>query len=159
MEKWFRRAVSANPIHFRDVGSLDAYVAKLYYLQPKWFGSVEDCLAFGRECAATHDYRDGVTSVLIDAHEGFAKESADPTAYWYDPAVWTDVQSVFVPPIQASPEDHSYRTRYAFWACRCGQWKIADEQFKMLGENIEPLVWPTKAASDAARAEAAQRAR
>jgi hypothetical protein len=41
MELWFNRAMELNPLCY------DAAYAKLYYLEPKWHGSVEDMLIFG----------------------------------------------------------------------------------------------------------------
>jgi hypothetical protein len=157
MERWFQRAIKADPAHSYEYSDSDAYNNKLYYLQPKWFGSLEECLTFGRECAATRNYRDNVTWVLIDVHQEFAKMTGNPAAYWRHREVWADLESVLLPPVKADPENHGARTRYAYWACQCERWKIADEQFKLLGDNVVPQVWPSKAASDAARVEAAQK--
>jgi hypothetical protein len=157
MELWFQRAIAADPGHFDEYNGTDAYRSKLYYLEPKWYGSLEECLAFGRECAATHNYRDNVSDVLLDAHRGFAEMAETPKAYWRYPEVWADVNSVLLPQVKADPQNSHARTKYAYWACQCEQWKIADEQFKLLGDRLSPIVWPTKEASDAARQEASQK--
>src|SRR6185503_19500901 len=44
MEQWFKRAMDLDPKNYR------ACDIKLGYLQPKWYGSAEDMVAFGREC-------------------------------------------------------------------------------------------------------------
>ena len=55
MEEWFRRAMKADP------GNYSACSRKLYYLEPKWYGSEEEMLAFGasawRRRTGMHDCR------------------------------------------------------------------------------------------------------
>jgi uncharacterized protein YqfA (UPF0365 family) len=46
MELWFDRAMAADP------NNRDACKAKLYNLEPKWHGSAEEMVKFGREWAA-----------------------------------------------------------------------------------------------------------
>jgi len=81
MEMWFKRATDLNPNYY------DAFHAKLYYLEPKWFGSPEDMLAFGRECVASKKWGGRVPLILRDAHEVLAKlEKKDQRAdYWKRP--------------------------------------------------------------------------
>jgi hypothetical protein len=62
MEKWFTRAMEA------DGNNQPACSAKLNWLDPKWHGSVEEMLAFGRECRDTKNWRTGITLLLADAH-------------------------------------------------------------------------------------------
>ena len=38
------------------------------WLDPKWHGSVEEMLAFGRACAATKNWQADITLVAVDAH-------------------------------------------------------------------------------------------
>jgi hypothetical protein len=161
MEMWFKRAIAANPIHTaeRGNGPWDAYLGKLEFLQPKWYGSEKECLAFGRECVATRNYRDRITWVLIEELQNLAEASGDAKAFWRSPAVWADVRSVLLPMVKADPANVTFRNRYARWAHYCGQWKIADEQFKLLGNRVDLSVWGNQEAYDAARAEAAGKAR
>lgn len=158
MEKWFKRAVDADPTHYSNASVVDAYSAKLYYLQDRWNGSVLDRLAFGRECAATRDYRDRIPEVLMEVLRELADQSGDANGYWRNPVVWTDVSSVVRPQAMADPVDAWAGSRYAYWAWKCGEWKLADEQFKRLGDRAVPAVWTNKAEFDSARAESALKA-
>jgi hypothetical protein len=161
MEKWFSRAIAANPQHLHAypyVGHTDAYDIKLRYLLPRWHGSAADMLQFGRQCAATHNWRDGVTWVLMEAHLELASESPDSSGYWRLPGVWQDVQSVLHPPAVADPKDHEAVTMIAYWAWKCGQWKEADQAFKALGGDVQSAIFGGNDACEAARVESAANA-
>jgi hypothetical protein len=56
MEKWFQRAITADP----DCDP--ACRSKLYYLEPKWHGSLQDELNFGKQCLAARRFREGLPS-------------------------------------------------------------------------------------------------
>ena len=44
-------------------------------------------------------------------------------------------------PLNADPDDLVSRNRYAYWAYRCRQWKVADDQLKILGGNLDIGMW------------------
>ncbi len=129
MERWFKRAVEANP----DNSDLCWY--KIYYLFPRWHGSHEEMLKFGHECVATGNWHGQIPFALARVHLAIAEEAEDRAAYFKQPAVWQDVQAVFRPFFDLYPEEHYHRNLYARLACECGQWKVADEQFKIIGES------------------------
>jgi hypothetical protein len=99
-----------------------------------------------------------VSWVLIDAHTMLSQEAADPVAYWHQPEVWRDVRSVVSLSLDADPQNNRLRSDYAYWAFRCGQWKLADEQFKLLGDRIETSFFGSEEAYRAARDKAATKA-
>jgi hypothetical protein len=132
METWFQRAMKANP---------DNNVAcqeKLIYLQPKWFGTPEDMIAFGHECRDAMNWHAQLPFLLIDAHQQLAKMMADPQAYYHQPEVWEDIDSVYRQFFAAWPNEPYTRSRYAYYASLCGQWGIAREQFQRLGDKADP---------------------
>ena len=131
MEMWFTRAINANP------DDADACENKLSFLEPKWGGSAEAALAFGHTCLATEDWSSALPQVLIDAHIDLSKESGDPTQYFSNPDVWTDAQKVYTGYLAANPDSTKYRSWYAFLACKCGKFTIAETQFKQLGSHID----------------------
>ena len=132
MEKWYRRAMEADP------DNLEAVREKMYYLTPKWHGSAEDMLAFGRELVAQKNYYAFLPGYLASAHTTLSSYATDPDEYFHDPQVWEDLQSVFLPAIAAWPQDLGYRSRYAYFACKCGQWAEAKKQFDILGNDVMP---------------------
>jgi hypothetical protein len=153
MEKWFGRAISADP------GSLGACRAKLYYLEPKWHGSPQAMLAFGHQCQTTRDYRDGVPYILLDAYVALSKYVDNETAFWHDPAVWKDIESVVKHGVEMYPDNAHDRSIYAYWAWRCGHWSVASAQFKLLGDKLDKSVFDNDTRKiEQARTESAQNA-
>ena len=61
MELWFQRAIDA------QFDYLPVYDSHLFYIHPRWGGTLEKMLEFGRACAATKRFDTGVPAVLEDA--------------------------------------------------------------------------------------------
>ena len=132
MEKWFSRAMEA------DGDNYDACMAKLNWLEPKWHGSVEDLIAFGRACRDTKNWRAKLTTVVGVAHrhvmpylEGEAQER-----YMRSPEVWNDIRPAYEEYLKHVPSDNQVRSEYAGLGYLCGQAKKSYEQFQALGENV-----------------------
>ena len=135
MERWFRRAMDAHPDDYPAASN------KLNFLQPRWGGSDEALLAFGRQCAATHDWLSRIPYILLDAHHDIAKDlSEDEQAtYWKRPDVWADLKKMFQAEFSEISEDWPHhRTLYAIFAFRAGDWPTANEQFKLLHDQPDP---------------------
>lgn len=140
MEKWFARAVAADPDR-RDAlypDGYDAYDWKLEYLQPHWHGMQTDPVVFGRECAATRNWRGGVAQILLDVHQSTRDRLPTQNAYFARSDVWAEVESVVLPPVRMAPWDVAARTRYAYYANRSDRFETADEQFQLLGDRADP---------------------
>ena len=147
MEIWFRRALEANPDDYKVCAS------KLYYLYPRWHGSHQEMIAFGRQCAAGENYFAGIPFILAQAHAQVAEESSDPQAYLQGDEVWADIARVFDDALQLYPTAR-LRSEYAQWAVRCGRWVAADKQFRILADRPDPAIFPDKRAYDALRQQA-----
>lgn len=152
MELWWKRAMEAAP------DSYEACARKLHYLEPKWHGSAEDMVAFGRECLETCNWGSRIPIILVEAHILAAGYQNDPDAYIARPEVWKDIQSVYLPYLEAFPERHHDRSMYAKLACRAGQWMVADEQFKRLGNHARMIVFGKRQTCNQMRQQAAAKA-
>ncbi len=162
MKLWFTRAVRADPDADRPPFGLiqDPYEIRRETLQPKWGGSREQLLAFGRECLAGRNWAGGAPYELVYIHEKMAADSPDPDAYYRLPDVWPDVDAVFTGVLRVWPDDAWLRTRRAMWAYRCGQWAEADKAFKRLGDRADPDAFDaTPESLAAARRECAEKAK
>jgi len=155
MEKWFKRTMAASP------DAMNACRRKLAYLYPRWHGSNEEMLAFGRECAATGNWWGPLPEILIEAYEEIAKFSTgDAKALYRDPATWRDMNSVygaFLEVYPDSPRAPRYRNLLAKWACHCEQWKEAAKLFAEIGDNRDETVFRSKAVYDYWRRKAAKK--
>lgn len=129
MELWFKRATDLDPDYY------DAFAAKLYYLEPKWYGSQEDMLEFGHECVASKKWGGHVPLILRDAHESLARylPKEQQAAYWERPEVWKDLKSAFDKFFELNPQEVGWHHNYALYAYRARQWDELNRQILLLG--------------------------
>lgn len=153
MELWYRRAMEANP------DNVDACKKKMYYLEPKWHGSAEDMLAFGRELLAGGNWDARLPFQLIDAHVTLAGYEKTPPDYYKKADVWKDVKSVYDGILAREPGSAHFRSWYAKLSCWCGEWAEAQRQFERLGAKVDVSVFKDRAELDKLKAEAAQKGR
>jgi hypothetical protein len=131
MEMWFQRAIKTNPDDY------DAYKGKEWYLQPRWFGSVDDIMSFGAECAKTNNWQAKLPVILC---VGIAEASdQDPTLYARDD-VWKAVEKVYRDYLAHYPNSISYRTAFAKHAYDGGHLNVAREQFNILRGDFDKSV-------------------
>src|SRR5262249_7702457 len=109
--------------------------AKLLYLEPKWHGTPEEMIAFGRECLKTRNWYARLPDILLQAHLRMGSYVKDPDTYYSQPQVWEDVQSYFIPYLKVYPESKYDRALYGRLAFLCQHYPMANEQFDMLGKE------------------------
>lgn len=129
METWFQRAMAL------DTNFYEACHAKLYFLEPKWYGSAEEMLEFGRECAQSTEWGGRVPLILVDAHRalsGYLAES-NRLEYWKQPEVWPDLKMAFDRFFELNPDEISWYHNYAWYAYHGEQWKVLNELLPKLG--------------------------
>ena len=127
MEMWYKRALAFPQNHS------EAIRQKLWYLEPRWYGSEEECLAFAREIMKSDLYYDQELLQPFFVHQSFAEyfQSTRPD-YWNEPQVWPDVEASFERFFERSGEDDKWRKIYIRCAWRCHRWKKMDEQISKL---------------------------
>jgi hypothetical protein len=131
MELWFERAMKA------DGNDRTACWSKLDWLAPKWHGTAEEMLAFGRQCRDTKNWRTGITLLVADAHWRIAgMRGQDQIAYLKSPEVWADIQSVYDEYLKHHPEDDVARNKYATFCYLSAHYREAEEQYVALGDRI-----------------------
>ena len=138
VETWYRRAMWADP---------DSYLAcatKMYDLDPRWGGSFQEMLKFGRECRDGGNYRGRLPLILARAHELISMSQQDRPAYFRGPGVWEEVSTEYEKELAMYPVDKKLRTRYAILAAFTRHWAAANRQFKILGDfgwsNVTGLI-------------------
>ena len=130
MELWFNRAMELDPNDY------DACNTKLLYIEPKWYGSVDDMLGFGRECAQNTNWGGSVPLTLVDAHYDICNQYIDQserTNYWKQPDVWDDIKSAYEQYFQLYPNDASRIPNYAWYAYHAEDWDKLNELIPKLG--------------------------
>lgn len=151
METWYRRALEADP------DNLDAVRAKMHYLEPKWYGGAEDMLIFAAELRDSKNYHAAFCEFTIEAHFTLSGYAENPDAYLREPAVWAELRPIFEHQLAAWPDNHRFRSRYAYVACRCGQWATAKQQFDLLGDRADAFQFGGNQQMEQFRRQAAQK--
>ncbi|SIN84083.1 hypothetical protein SAMN05444166_1214 [Singulisphaera sp. GP187] len=132
MELWFERAMKLNGDDRTTCWS------KLDWLDPKWHGSAEDMLAFGRACRDTKNSRTGITLLVADAHWRIASKlgGENQPKYLAVPAVWADIQSVYHEYLKHHPVDDVARSKFATFCYLSGHFREAEVQYVALGDHL-----------------------
>jgi hypothetical protein len=161
MEYWFAIATKLDPDDQRP------YAAKLNWLTPKWHGSANEMLAFGRECVGGGRWSGLVPLVLVDAYWELGRESGDgytpapPREYFAsDPNIWEEIKPIYDRYLQEPDASSYHKTRYAVIAAYSGKWKEANALFKsMHSDHLNPAVLYDNRALDALVKETADESR
>jgi hypothetical protein len=132
MEKWFERAMKA------DGNNKAACEAKMEWLDPKWHGTTEELLAFGRACRDTKNWRAGITLLGPDSHRRAAlrRPEDEKPSYMHSKEVWNDIKAVYEEYLQHNPHDFEERSFYAAYCFMCRQYVESDKQFKIVGDDL-----------------------
>ena len=131
MERWFQSAMEANG------NGLRACLTKIQWLEPKWHGSDEELIAFGRLCGDTKNWEAGISLLEPECYLMANSEPNQPPggAFWKSPEVWKRCRAVFEEYLSHRPDDNAQRTRYAVIASLTGHHAEATVQFQKLGKN------------------------
>ncbi|HTR40365.1 MAG TPA: hypothetical protein VMH87_01950, partial [Pseudomonadales bacterium] len=131
MEKWFDRAMKADPNNYL------ACRAKLHFLLPEWYGSRDDMLEFGRQCVASTNWGGRVPLILVNAHSQFygTLASEERRDYWLIPDVWPDIQASYEKFAQLNPDKTRFRYPYARYALLCLQTNDFVQQINLIRQN------------------------
>jgi hypothetical protein len=134
MEVWFDRVMEL------DTNSYRACWSKEQYLEPKWYGSDEEAVEFGRECVRSSKWGGHVPLILVLAHNdinGRLSGSAK-VDYWKQPEVWPDMNSAYVRFFELNPEETQLYGDYALHAYQAEQWAALNEILpKLTSTNFE----------------------
>lgn len=142
MEAWFDKAMQADPDNY------EACENKLHFLLPRWHGSHEEMVEFGRQCLQEQSWLRNLPYVLIKAHLDISKEVSDPEAYLGQPHVWRDVKAGhegFLRVYPDFPRAKWHKSHLAWSACQAGRWAEAKRCFEAVGDDPHPGVFRSKA--------------
>lgn len=135
METWFERAMTTNANDYQ------ACLQKLDWLDPKWYGgdSFDPMIAFGRACAATRNWHNGITLLVADAHfRRWARLPQGPerVAYMRTPEVWNEIRTAYEEYFKHYPDDDLQRSKYAMICYFGAHYPAAHAQFQALGDRL-----------------------
>ena len=147
MERQFQRAILADPTNHQ------AYFAKLEYLMPKWHGSKEEMFLFARESAKKAPLNSRISGVLLTAHWEMYFRSGENRSYFGDPNIWKEMKEVYQTLTKSFPEAKTTHNWFARTAYLAGDYKVAQEELKIIGEDWDENVWGNKSAFEEVKKE------
>jgi hypothetical protein len=133
MERWFQRAIQVDP------NDCEAYSMKEWYLLPRWYGTEQDEWAFGMDCAKGGNWSAKIPLIIVD--ELTYRAQAEPGVYMSDD-VWKPLEGIYREYLSRYPDSVHYRSLFALNAAQGDHWDVAKEQFKILGDDWDPEVFP-----------------
>ncbi len=132
MERWFDRAMKA------DGDCRSACWTKLDWLDPKWHGTREELLAFGKQCRDTKNAKSGIPLLCADAHWRIAcMPDVNQVEYLSKPEVWSDIKSVYNEYLKHHPEDNVARSKFAMFCHQSSHYREAEVQYVALGDQLQ----------------------
>lgn len=135
MTAWFEVARKLDP------GSLDPYDRRLTSLLPRWGGTDEAVLAFGRAAFARKEWGSRAPFILVAAHDGVFRGPPAKLGYFERKEVCADVKSVYDAFLAQHPDADVDRSRYVRYLVECKSWREADAQLKRLGSRVAMSVF------------------
>ncbi len=131
LEIWFQRGKKINP----DDEAL--YEAKLNYLQPRWSGSEEKMLQFGRQCVKEGRWDSRIPFILLSAHHALAGDTAqERRPYFAQPEVWQEIEPLFKTYLARHPSDYIRMGSYVNYAGLAGKWDLVSKLMHEHGWDI-----------------------
>jgi hypothetical protein len=142
MELWFKRAMDANPDDY------DACVAKLYYLEPKWYGSADEMLKFGRECVTAGNWDSGIPYILVKAHLDLSwytpvsgNQSAAEVYFKNNMAAWGEIRAVNEELLKRGLMSNFKKLQYARIAAWTNHWEEANRMLDEVAGSTDFRFW------------------
>ncbi len=140
LDLWFDRAMQL------DSCNELACLRMLEYLHPKWGGSVEDMVKFGRKMYETGNWAGGVPAMIHQVHwrAAYLGPKAQPgqpdREYFKSPQVWNELHDYYEAKLNRRPQWTILRTYYMLAAAWSEHWDVANDQLKKLHNNPHPSV-------------------
>jgi hypothetical protein len=129
MAEWFDVARKLDP------GGLDPYDRRLTALLPRWGGSDEALLAFGRAAFARKEWGSRAPFILIAVHDWIFRGPPAKLGYFERKEVCADVKLVYDTFLAQHPDADIDRSRYVRRLVECKDWREADTQLQRLGNR------------------------
>ena len=153
MEAWFGYGLAVDP------GSFSLFSSKLHYLEPRWHGSAQEMLDFGRQALAGQAWSVYAPFSLVLAHATLANDLDDPATYWAGNAsACADVRAVYEPYLERYPDAAYERSGFATLLYQCGDFRAAHRELERLGDDARIGPSLTRARFEHQRLDAATRA-
>jgi hypothetical protein len=141
VEKWFKRAIHANPADFKP------YSLKSNYLAPRWGGSIEERFTFARNTFKNAPMDSMAPKILAQVHWSIYDKNKDVN-YFKQKHVWTELKAVYTELVRRYPDSINRHNWFAKTACFAEDFETARAEFEIIGDRWEQSVWNTRESFD-----------
>ena len=124
--------MAANPDYY------DACVMMLHYLEPKWHGSEELLVGFGKACFNSKNWQSKIPTLIAEAHFRVVRgqKSDYLSRYLRTDEVRDEIKTAYDEYLARKPMDVLERCKYAGLCYNCGLLRDCTEQFQAIGDNL-----------------------
>lgn len=129
MERYYKNGIAACPWHYR------LNYEKLRYLMPKWYGSTEEMLDFGKQCLGKSEEYIYLGLVMVDALNEIHTYGPEGENFLGREDVWPTVEKVYARFFEKYPDNIRRRFAYADHAYKARKDDLALEQFEIIGDR------------------------
>ncbi len=130
MEKYFAQAVAVSP------GIAAPYVLKIRFLAPRWYGSNEDMSAVGEEAKSKSIEHPRLARIwVIPFLERSRYSSGAGEVPLKSVELWGHIQGIYADMMTREPDDLGLHAEYAGIAYYSAQYRIAAEQYDLVGDR------------------------
>ena len=147
--QWFDASVAA------QFDYKPAYLKLLWALKPRWGGSYEQMLAFGRECLATNRYDTLVPDYFYNALFDAINEEGKWQHIWRMRGVFRDWQrfmaGILTRPVWTEKQKHYWNSTIVVAGYASGHRKDATKVFAKLGKNFDKTAFQIVPKLDSAK--------
>ncbi len=146
MEQYYQNAIKACPWHY------GAHYQKCIFLEPKWYGSIDEMNAFAEECLAQSAQYPSLGLIRAYAYDEERRYNDHENFAGMDDA-WPVIETVYTRFFEKFPDENSWRYLYAYYAYLCAKYDVACKQFQTIGDQwMDDTRWPYFDSYNAARA-------
>lgn len=133
---WFDRAVAA------QLDYIVAYDSLLWFMRPRWGGSLDEMSAFGLECFKTGRFDTDLPLMYARTLCDLTEELEGDTEFWRKPGVYERLEAMSEGYANAQPERSPwFRSIHAATTYRCGKDDQARELLDALGSDLDESIF------------------
>ncbi len=129
----YSRAVAIDPLDFDSRAEFGQYLVIK--------GDTEEALRFAEECFQTQAYSTQIPLLSMRIPIGLYRQGSvrgSREEFLKSDRVWSMIERGYREHLRVSPQNDTLRSEFAYWAC-CGvKWGLANEQFQLVGKDLDP---------------------
>ncbi len=132
LRKLYDRAKAIDPLDYYTRSDFAEYLVRTE--------QVEEALALAEECYQTQAFTTRIPMLSVKIPIALSQRMGyeGQKEFLKTQRVWNLVERGFREHFRVSPQKDTLRSEFAFWSCVVEKWDLADEQFQIVGKDLNP---------------------